>query len=39
VEAVEQAVCHFFDQKELERIVALYEKEMTERILKAKGHT
>ena len=37
--AIEQAICHFFDQKEVERIAALYEKEMTERILKAEGHT
>lgn len=39
VEAIEQAVCHFFGQKELERIAALYENEMTERILKAREHT
>ena len=39
VEAIEQAICHFFDQKELEKIAALYEKEMTERILKAREHT
>ena len=38
VEAIEQAICHFFDQKELERIAALYEQEMTERILKAREH-
>ncbi len=37
--AIEQAVCHFFDQKELEKIAALYEKEMTERILKARERT
>ena len=37
-EAIEQAICHFFDQKELERIAALYEKETTERILKAREH-
>ena len=39
VEAIEQAICHFFDQKELERVAALYENEMTERILKAREHT
>ena len=39
VEAIEQAICHFFDQKELEKITALYENEMTERILKAREHT
>lgn len=39
VEAIEQAVCHFFGPKELERIAALYENEMTERILKAREHT
>lgn len=38
VEAIEQAICHFFDQKELERIAVLYENEMTERILKAREH-
>ncbi len=38
-EAIEQAICHFFDQKELEKITALYEKEMTERILQAREHT
>lgn len=38
-EAIEQATCHFFDQKELERVAALYENEMTERILKAREHT
>ena len=38
-EAIEQAICHFFDQKELARIAALYEAEMTERILKAREHT
>ncbi|MBI3617026.1 MAG: hypothetical protein HY210_02270 [Candidatus Omnitrophica bacterium] len=38
-EVVEQAICHFFDQKELERVAALYENEMTERILKAREHT
>lgn len=37
--AIERAICHFFDQKELERIAALYEEEMTERILKAREHT
>lgn len=37
-EAIERAICHFFDQKELDQIAALYEKEMTERILKAKEH-
>ncbi len=39
MEAVEEAICHFFDQKELERIAALYEREMTERILAAREHT
>ena len=39
VEAIEQAICHFFDQKEVERVAALYENEMTERILKAREHT
>ncbi len=39
VEAIEQAICHFLDQKELDRITALYENEMTERILKAREHT
>ena len=39
VTAIEQAICHFFDQKELERVAALYENEMTERILKAREHT
>lgn len=38
-EVIEQATCHFFDQKELERVAALYENEMTERILKAREHT
>lgn len=38
-ETIEQAICHFFDQKELEKIAALYEKEMTERILRAREHT
>lgn len=38
-EVIEQAICHFFDQKELERVAALYENEMTERILKAREHT
>ena len=38
-EAIEQTICHFFDQKELDKIAALYEKEMTERIFKAREHT
>ena len=38
-EAIEQAICHFFDQKELGEIAALYEEEMTERILKSREHT
>ena len=38
-EVIEQAIRHFFDQKELERVAALYENEMTERILKAREHT
>ncbi len=37
-EAIEQAICHFFDSRELERIAVLYEAEMTERILKAREH-
>lgn len=39
ITAIEQAICHFFDQKELERVAALYENEMMERILKAREHT
>ena len=37
-EAIEEAICHFFDRKELGKITALYENEMTERILKAREH-
>ena len=37
-EAIERAIRHFFHQKELERIAALYENEMTERILKTREH-
>ena len=39
LEAIEEAIRHFFDQKELDRIILLYEKEMTDRILQAREHT
>lgn len=38
-EAIEAAICHFFDKKELDEIAGLYEKEMTQRILNAREHT
>lgn len=37
--AVEKAICHFFNKKELTRIRNLYEGEMTRRILEAREHT
>lgn len=39
LEAIEEAITHFLGEKEREEIVALYEQEMTERILKAREHT
>ncbi len=36
--ALEEAICHFFDKDELREINALYELEMTQRILSAKEH-
>ncbi|MBI5150887.1 MAG: hypothetical protein HZA28_08995 [Candidatus Omnitrophica bacterium] len=39
LEAIEGAICHFFDRKELDKIALFYEKEMTDRILQAREHT
>ena len=36
--AIEKAVCHFFSAAELKNIKALYEEEMTSRILTAREH-
>lgn len=37
--AIEDAIRYFLGQEELDKICALYEQEMTERILKAREHS
>jgi len=37
-EAIEKTIVHFLGDKELEKICLLYEKEMLDRILKAREH-
>ena len=37
--AIEETICRFLGKNELKRICALYEQEMTRRILQAREHT